>query len=1366
MKRIFDRISFLSGAAAAFLLAGSCTKELPEEPVSGDALEDGHPGWVLRNFSASHEAAPKTVLDNATILWQEGDCIDILWEEGADGRTSTRAKSDSWPAATARFSTPIGAESSYYAVYPAGFASMSGTDLHITVPASQDLSADGTFGRANLAVAQGTVSEDKEEVGTLNFKNLCALLKFSVSNASVKKIVFSARGSEKVAGDCTVAFDDSGIPSLIGASSGSVTLTNVVPGDYFIPVCPVTLTSGFDIIYYDSSDATLTTCSITRGVKLTRSRFLNLGDPELSSSQKEWFVTPGGAGNRNGLNWSNAMSSNDFAKYIGQYGGGYAGVTQAERNAAAARFNGGVFYLAEGNYTATTAYAWDNNFGPARVALTCGQIEGTTNKVVMAFKGGYRVGDDVATPTGGATVFDGENESRWFTFGYKLDVTFDNVTFKDGYAGKKGGGAVAVFDGGHTAGGRTMNLTFRNCTFTNNSADYSSGADTGGAIDTRTCTSLTLDGCTFSGNRGVYGGAVSVQNTASLTVTDCTFEDNGWESEANKAYGGALHLSNITNATCSGNTSFSGNAIANGSGGAVLIKKGGTYRFGADSDNISANHVTFSGNTSPDLAGAVYVMAFGGGTTPAGITANFTKVEFDGNSARVGGAILYDQDATVSTCSACLFTDNTASKGGAISTMDEEYQGSTNDDGSAITLTLSACTFSGNQADSRGGACYLWGSENTSTQRPTVSITSCTFTSNGSSATGTEGGAVFARLNAQLALSGTTFSSNQALNGGAVYASIMPDFTIEDCTFNANGTTSGNSYGGAMRVNSANLTISGATAFTNNSVTKSGGALLVTGYHTDRHTYIIGVDEDEVGGDHVTFSGNSAAELGGAIYVRQGLAGTTTESPSVEPGITVNCSKVGFSSNSAASGGAILIAQADNTVTLSDCSFSGNHTSRCGGAIATMDEGAGYPTEAGSRSHITMNGCSFSNNYSAKGGSCYFWGNFTPTTNDGGIAIPGTLCPTVTATNTTFSGNYLTETTDANNGGAVYGSAATLSFTGCSFSQNGYHNSDYAYYGGAFYVRVNTTLDLTGVSFSQNKGFRGGAVCAGTDALIRIHNCRFTGNEATSQFGGALATTTTSHATYYLNACTFTGNKANASSHSGNVFYNKGGILCANNCSLYANGQTSNSGSDADFNFSDSDNASYPTGVIVMNTTVIKMEGYNSLVSFRIPAAFSKGPNNIKLCNNVVINKNETAGSGTAASIIKTMGYNFMEKGNSTFASAVNNDFSNDFTWEKADDPTYQAMVSLYASSDYACYRFKSGTTLSSVRATGINLSLSDLRTAVTALSVGTVSFGSDFVTWLESLTVGDGNGFNRDIAGNARSTTALWPGCYEGTAQ
>ncbi|CBJ26272.1 polymorphic outer membrane protein [Ectocarpus siliculosus] len=186
----------------------------------------------------------------------------------------------------------------------------------------------------------------------------------------------------------------------------------------------------------------------------------------------------------------------------------------------------------------------------------------------------------------------------------------------------------------------------------------------------------------------------------------------------------------------------------------------------------------FAGSTATDAGGSLFVNE--GTLELDGIT--FATEATDGNRAVWNGGTL-----SVVGCTFELFPSGGGeflARGGVI------YSDS---DGE---IAISASTFKSNIASERGGAVYAIGSE-------TLTITDSLFTVN-EVGTGVEeggaGGDVYAGINVELTVTGTTFSTSAAEYGGAAIECCGA--VISNCTFTgADAASDGAHYGGALLVN-------------------------------------------------------------------------------------------------------------------------------------------------------------------------------------------------------------------------------------------------------------------------------------------------------------------------------------------------------------------------------------------------------------------------------------------------------------------------------------------------------------------------------------------------------------------------------------
>jgi len=205
-----------------------------------------------------------------------------------------------------------------------------------------------------------------------------------------------------------------------------------------------------------------------------------------------------------------------------------------------------------------------------------------------------------------------------------------------------------------------------------------------------------------------------------------------------------------------------------------------------DRCTFSSNHAGFGLTTAFGMGGAIY----------AGSTLFVVSSTFSSNRANSSGGAIYAQGLTVVTSS--TFSSNTAEhdttgSGGAIysesvlvisdSTFSLNHAGSggaifTNN--SAGTLNIVGSTFSGNSADSTGGAIRHGGGA--------TSFTNCTFS--GNTATN-RGGAIIEAFGNYDYVTNSTFSGNGAADGGCFWSPGEYNIKLKN-TILANSVSGGN----------------------------------------------------------------------------------------------------------------------------------------------------------------------------------------------------------------------------------------------------------------------------------------------------------------------------------------------------------------------------------------------------------------------------------------------------------------------------------------------------------------------------------------------------------------------------------------------
>jgi len=489
-----------------------------------------------------------------------------------------------------------------------------------------------------------------------------------------------------------------------------------------------------------------------------------------------------------------------------------------------------------------------------------------------------------------------------FTIGTGFGVVED-CRFEDNDAGW----------GGHLYLG-SGSLTVRRSTLDTGSAVY------GGAIY-QSSGSLLVEDSSFTGNvASVHSGAIWVGGSAVLDATELTRN-----SAAGGYDGGAVLLGGGANLVLAGG-SFTDNLVTTWEtgghhGGAVAVPSGGT---------LTVDGTFFDGNQGY-YGGAIYAY---------GATVDLAAANFDGNYAYYGGAILelysavtdagstyhantslygggavYSNGGSVWTSSGSQFSENLAqySHGGAFVAYYGKFD---------FTDTL----FQENIAYYNGGGLYL-------TQLyQTASCTGCTFDQN--EGVYGSGGGLYAYYEADLVLTDSVYTDNQATGGGGLYAYYGTDITGSGLTFDGNQATS--YAGGAVSLTGGSndtWRITGSTLTDNTAGTDGGGILAAQGVALTLDDVSLlrnsAGDEGFGGGlaaagttrvtvTHSTLAGNVARYGGGAYVSDANSGGTWTNDLLVE--------------NTAAIGGALcLVDSVRQTVWNND--LLGNAATEGGGAL-------------------------------------------------------------------------------------------------------------------------------------------------------------------------------------------------------------------------------------------------------------------------------------------------------------------------------------------------------------------------------------------------------------------------------------------------
>jgi predicted outer membrane repeat protein len=714
------------------------------------------------------------------------------------------------------------------------------------------------------------------------------------------------------------------------------------------------------------------------------------------------------------------------------------------------------------------------------------------------------------------TIIDAQNSGRIFLINSGINVTIQNLTFKNGNATDSGG---AIYNYG--------NLTLNNCSFTNNTQSLLTNA----------------------------GGGAIMADHGILTVNNCNFLNN-WAHESSGAIAG--HYSSVT---INGST-FNGNSAISGSGGAINNYQGTlsvndsnfTYntadQYGGainnDGGTLTVNNSTFTNNTATHMSGG----AISGSTlTVNGSTfINNTASNYDGGAIGAGTSTI--------TCS--TFINNHAYRNGGVITTG--------------TANINFCRFVNNTAPGQGSTilCYSgsvnaennwWGSNSSPSGEVygnvdygpwivlTINVTPSTVSVGGTSTVTSD--LIHNSLGEDTSSLGLVPTSGIHLQFGNDFRGSL---TITSTTFNSTNQANTVFTGLAFGLSTVNVTFDNQTVQTGITILGRDEVYVSpTGNDDDGDgspvnpflTIFKGVNNTYSDGKLYIANGTYTGTLNKNITISRNLSifgeiqpGTIIDAENIgtifliDSGINVTIVNITFvNGNSTIYGGAIYN---NGNLTVTNGMFSNNTATNWGGAIyndlnaiLTIENsvfsdnnvityGGGAIYKKGGT--LDLNNCIFTNNTANFGGAisnsggmdftvinCVFTNNTA--TNGAGGALNNYFTTQITVNNCTFTGNNATSS-----GGAINTNGAPLNVVNCTFISNS------ADHGGAILnCYQNNPLIINNCIFNNNKATNLGGAIENYLSITIITNSTIINNTAT--YGSAIwhdGGTTTVHFTRFV----------------------------------------------------------------------------------------------------------------------------------------------------------------------------------------------------------------------------------------------------------
>lgn len=929
MKKV-GKIIF--SVATIVAIAVSCTKEMEGPSASGSDSKTV--------FSASFVApsSNKTTIEDGEgntkiVKWEAGDEITIYWDGGSStGYASTAGTSTTFSAVTDE------GVAAYCATYPKGIAQsvdLSNKAFSLTISSSQT----GSFPAANMAVAYTTA-----EAKNFQFVNATALVKFNIGSADYSKAVFRGANGENLVGSFDITLGESITLGEASNTSSSVEVALNGAGDYYFSVLPgLSLPNGFSIALYKDDEA-VPAAYLAKSLTIERAQIANLGNID-GRIQSDLFVTPSGAGSKNGKSWENAMGTAELRAFIEQPLASDGTQDDGAAYYKASRLDGATFHMAQGDY-----YIAEGS-GCVKVEFSL-----YPTQVKATFLGGYPgnlTGTDTSSRNADShpTNFTGNKATGIFTFGNQTNFTFDGVTFCDVKTASDVN--LAVYASAGATGDAT--LTFTDCSFVDNI--QTDKGKTSAAVRFGKATA-TMTSCTFSGNQARNASAVQLEANSNVTIRNSAFTKNStWNtSGALQNAGGTLTVEDCL---------FSSNQSGMDS---TMYAAGGAFHANGANSLTTFKDCQFIENKSK-VGGAVSVQeakVILEGCTFQRDTA-YRNLGIESKSAadkRAGGAIFIAGNSADVTINDCDFLDNRApyGSGGAI----------------AVTVAKSVVinagtTFKNNICRYEGGAIYMLKN----------------FTIAGTSAD-----PVLFENNK------TTDAGAQVGNGGAIWLNEGTTSTVRYARFVDNCAGVGNDFsnGGGIYMKGVIKFLAENCYFSGNLGRNGGAANLQLGGSSDCKFISCTFEKNYLNGSNANFGSATLGSCnfhGGAVCVGYGTA--QFEKCTFNDNISNNGS------------GAFHINNNASTVKCTDCTFTNNQSPNGNGGAITLEKGKFYATgctfsgnQAGSKNHGSVMRID-ANSTEAEFTSCLFTGNIA--NNQGGAVFNANGKGLLKINNCVFTGN-------------------------------------------------------------------------------------------------------------------------------------------------------------------------------------------------------------------------------------------------------------------------------------------------------------------------------------------------------------------------
>ena len=254
-------------AALALLLAACGNEEIIENNEVGTAVK------VPMTFTVGTPQT-RTSLNGTNVYWTEGDKVAIN-----DGTDTNEFTATTVGGSSATLTGEAALADTYIAFYPKEILeSITNGYITFTLPAEQTATPGGFAEELNPSWAQTTA----EEGNTLQFHNLCALVKFTIDDgfdvSGISGFTLKSTNGKVLAGR---QYYRPSFNKRVSYSNDSFTEV-LLKGDfaagetYYFVVNPVTLTNGFSLVYTNNAGRIFSK-SISQSVTFEAAKITSLG---------------------------------------------------------------------------------------------------------------------------------------------------------------------------------------------------------------------------------------------------------------------------------------------------------------------------------------------------------------------------------------------------------------------------------------------------------------------------------------------------------------------------------------------------------------------------------------------------------------------------------------------------------------------------------------------------------------------------------------------------------------------------------------------------------------------------------------------------------------------------------------------------------------------------------------------------------------------------------------------------------------------------------------------------------------------------------------------------------------------------------